>query len=670
MTAPSGTPGFKFDLSGRLRNVSLPPSLANSLNPLFEAVSNSIHAIEARFPEKPAEHGRIVITVIRRDGEDGHQGSVIGFTVRDNGIGLNPDNMGSFCTSDSLFKRKKGGKGIGRLLWLKAFDECVIESIFGSPDGLFRRTFTFKMDDSDPISNHSVDPVESASVEIGTVVELRRYHEEYEAHCPKKSETIASRLVGHFLPYLVVNRMPSTRLIDEAEATVINDFYALHQKRNDISIVTSDFLPGSEFELHHILLEKKLRFLENGLHWMFFAGNDRVVSQAAIDSQIGLKYIGDDIECVYVGLVTSPYLDRHVNQERTDFSMTESESKAVHKAAVGSAKGFLSAYIDRLRSHQFEKAASVIRANPQFLPFRENLEEFVKEKLSLNVQTEEEIYVELSRHRLRRKRGLDRDIVALRNSTYSEKVEESVKRISEALNSDKVGSLAEYVVRRKEILELLDSNLSYRDPDTRNFFREEVVHELICPVRSGSEELSYDDHNLWILDDRLAFYTFFRSDKPFRTFVEGSASGKEPDIAVMFDRSLAFRRQGADEPIIIIEFKKPGRDDYNGNSNPVVQVLEYVDEFRNGSSVRDCAGREIKPIDKSTRFICYVVADFTDTLKKVVRSSIAHHRSADGQGFFGYSEEHNAFVEVMPYSKVLHDARIRNEAFFKRLELI
>jgi len=53
-----------------------------------------------------------------------------------------------------------------------------------------------------------------------------------------------------------------------------------------------------------------------------------------------------------------------------------------------------------------------------------------------------------------------------------------------------------------------------------------------------------------------------------------------------------------------------------------------------------------------------------------VRSSPANHATADGEGFFGYSAPHNAFVEVLPYSKVLHDARIRNEAFFARLGLV
>ena len=218
-------------------------------------------------------------------------------------------------------------------------------------------------------------------------------------------------------------------------------------------------------------------------------------------------------------------------------------------------------------------------------------------------------------------------------------------------------------------MDLLGSSLAYRDTDDRRYFKEEVIHGLIVPLRSSSEDLDYEDHNLWILDDRLAFYAFFRSDRPFNTFVEGVESGREPDIAAVFDRSLAFQREGQDEPIVIVEFKRPGRDDYNGNSNPVTQVLEYVDVFREGRAVRGKDGALIKPINPATRFICFIIADFTDSLVKVLRTSPANNPTADGQGYFGISREHNASVEVLPYAKVLNDARVRNEAFFRHLGL-
>jgi hypothetical protein len=339
----------------------------------------------------------------------------------------------------------------------------------------------------------------------------------------------------------------------------------------------------------------------------------------------------------------------------------------IHKAAIASAKEFLKQYIDRIRQQQIETTDRIIRNNPQFLPFRDDLAGFVEGNLSLNTQNEEDIFIELSRRKQRAKRRLDGQLKTLKEKG-PDSVQDSVEQITKALNDEKKSSLAEYVVRRKAILDLLDSSLAFQDPEKRKHFKEAVIHDLIVPLRSNSEDLDYNEHNLWILDDRFAFYSFFRSDKPFMTFTEGDST-REPDLAIIFEQSLAFRREGRDEPVVIIEFKRPGRDDYDGNTNLVNQVLEYVDLFRSGQAIKDKNGSVIKPITVATRFVCLVVADFTDSLKKVLRFSIASHPTADGEGFFGFSIEHKASIEVLPYLKILHDAKVRNEAFFKHLGL-
>ncbi len=661
---------FSFDLAGRVRNLSLPASAVNALIPLFEAVSNALHAVDTRWGDKATELGKVKVSMIRRDDEA--ESNVVGFRVSDNGVGLTEANWKSFRTSDSSFKISRGGKGVGRLSWLKAFGGCHVVSHFDENDITHRREFRFSLGTDNPIQGHSLDLL-AGTVASGTEVRLEPYATHFEVHCPKKMTTIAAKLVGHFLPYLVIGKLPKVLLEDaDGQYVELGDFYGQNQRRNSVDVLelkAGAQAEDQEFHVYHVLLRKNLKFLENGLHWMFYAGNERVAREANIDGQLGLKYVGDDGDCVYVGLVAGPFLDAHVNQERTSFTFGSETAQAIHDKAVASAKTFLSEYIERIRAAQMVTTDKVIRENPQFLPFRERLDDFVSSNLGLNKQDEEEIFLELSRRRLRDKRRLDGQIRSIRDGVGAAGLAESVGNITKALNDEKKGSLAEYVVRRKAILDLLGSSLAYRDSDDPRYFKEEVVHGLIVPLRTSSEDLDYEDHNLWILDDRLAFYAFFRSDKPFSTFVEGAESGREPDIAAVFERSLAFQREGQDEPIVIVEFKRPGRDDYTGNSNPVTQVLEYVDVFRDGKAVKGKDGAIIKPINPATRFICFIVADFTDSLLKVVRTSPANNPTADGQGFFGVSAGHNASVEVMPYAKVLNDARVRNEAFFRHLGL-
>ena len=84
------------NLQGRLRNTSLPAS--SGMLPLFEAVANSIHAIEDA--NLSPDEGSITVQIVRdgqlkldfdkgrkRSGPEA-KGYIIGFTITDNGIGF------------------------------------------------------------------------------------------------------------------------------------------------------------------------------------------------------------------------------------------------------------------------------------------------------------------------------------------------------------------------------------------------------------------------------------------------------------------------------------------------------------------------------------------------------------------------------------------------------
>lgn len=91
--------GWLSDNVGRIDNISLAPHAKNALYPLFEALMNSIHAIEERFGPDNLGQGKISIFAHKND-----EGDYIGFTVSDNGIGFTTDNILSLRKFDS---RKK-----------------------------------------------------------------------------------------------------------------------------------------------------------------------------------------------------------------------------------------------------------------------------------------------------------------------------------------------------------------------------------------------------------------------------------------------------------------------------------------------------------------------------------------------------------------------------------
>ena len=125
--------GFTIDLAGRVRNFDLPKN--QPLIPLYEAIVNSIYAIQER-QQKEEFDGKIEVEIIRDpqqvaeiEGIDKSINEITGFRIIDNGVGLDDNNMKSFLQSDSTYRADKGGKGVGRFSWLKAFSKTHIESV-------------------------------------------------------------------------------------------------------------------------------------------------------------------------------------------------------------------------------------------------------------------------------------------------------------------------------------------------------------------------------------------------------------------------------------------------------------------------------------------------------------------------------------------------------------
>lgn len=177
-------PEFKENLFGRLGN--FPLSVERPLFPIFEAISNSIHAIE----DSKRADGQIVVHIHRNPAPSAPlikdakpTETVCAFTIEDNGIGFTDKNFSSFCTADSTFKKARGGKGVGRLSWLKVFQKAEVVSVFEDKGKRKRRSFSFVLEEK-PIEHHEIADADTATP-LGTSVHLSGFRPEYQKHCPK-----------------------------------------------------------------------------------------------------------------------------------------------------------------------------------------------------------------------------------------------------------------------------------------------------------------------------------------------------------------------------------------------------------------------------------------------------------------------------------------------------
>lgn len=129
----------------------------------------------------------------------------------------------------------------------------------------------------------------------------------------------------------------------------------------------------------------------------------------------------------------------------------------------------------------------------------------------------------------------------------------SVTQLSQA-------SLAEYIVRRKAVIDLLEKALEINEDG--KYSKEARLHSIICPMQVTSDDVEFDEMNLWLIDDRLAYHQFLASDQPIKSLpIMESDVSRRMDIAV-FDKAISYSADDESiNSITIVELKRPQRDD-------------------------------------------------------------------------------------------------------------
>jgi hypothetical protein len=659
--APPTSLHLKENLKGRIDNLAMSPSYANTLIPMFEAIMNSIHSVQERFGDDWIKKG-----AIRLDVENDADGNPESFVIVDNGIGLNDDNFDSFRTYDSRLKAPKGGKGVGRLTWLKVFESVKITSKFENAGIMHQRSFDFVLDNEKAFQSYSLKQL-VGKPSLQTRVELHALKDGYRSHCPKKLDTITHRIAAHFLPFLIGEECPDITVSNGVDTYSLRTIIEEHtHNTQSLSVEIPDV---GTFAIKHLLLSKAL--VESGTeHTVYLAAHDRIVTDHGINNQTGLdtSFDFDGVQVFYVGIVSSEFLDANVTQERNNFDIPKPKMKMITKAAEEAAKVYLADPINNLIDAKAETIERVVTNFPRYAYLVHDRKEFAK-KLPLNRKTEEDIYREMSVYDYRETREIRRDLSALvtkdaepaTNTEFKQKLDQVMERIGEQERA----SLAEYVSKRKLIIDLLESRLGYEDKEKQKLHTEEAVHKVICPLRVNSGEIEYGNHNLWLIDDRLAYYDFWASDKQIRSFAKSSECTERPDL-ILFQGSNLLQRAGTDQPIVIVEFKRPAREDYSDDENPIKQIYDYIRELRD-HKITDNNGKLITEIGADTPFFCYLVCDITPRLKAILEDYKINQTLPGGRGFFGYNDTRRAYVEVLQYGQIVKDARLRHEAFFKEL---
>jgi hypothetical protein len=647
----------------------------NIYTPLVELVVNAIQAIDA----KGIANGLVEIEVLRNGQADiiDRLEDVDGFVVKDNGIGFTKTNRDAFDTLYTEQKIVDGGKGFGRFTCLKYFDRVKVSSTFAEGDAFRDRSFRMGLD-KDIIVDEKED--QSQAQETGAIVEIAGIKS---VRFPdKKLETIRRVMVERLLPYFVEKERLCPRVViwdakNPSDRVSLNDY--LNKENSQIIEMKVD---EGAFSLTVNEDEKKFQVRV----FKFFAprtakskvslvAHRREVTDNPIESYIpefAEEFFepGPDQDLakgrnfVIKAYVFGDYLNDHVSLERGEFrfqtdadllngiSQNEIEQKAaeIAKSAVGT----------EIAERKKRKEVRIAEYVTNDAPWHRILAKEVDFSVLPMRPSNQDIELHLQKKKYEKEITTRTQVTALLNSENPDELGEKISQLIERISDNSKNDLIHYVSMRKCVLDLFSKSLEIGADGKHK--SEGEVHDIIMPRKKDSEELNYDAHNLWILDERLNFTSYVSSDKPLQP------SGDRTDITV-YNRRVAYRGDNeSSNPITIFEFKKPQRDDFadpSSKEDPVQQIIRYVNQIREGK-FKTPTGRDIL-VNDTTPFYGYVVCDLTKKVKDWLQKEKNFTPMPDGLGWFNWFGNISLYMEVVSWTKLLRDAEMRNKIFFNKL---
>ncbi|MBB2961872.1 hypothetical protein FHU13_002260 [Methylobacterium sp. R2-1] len=634
--------------------------------PLFEAISNAIHSVQARYRGQVTARGHVEVRITKARGRQ-----PLRIVVSDNGVGLDRDNFEAFSTTDTAHKIQIGGKGVGRLLWLDCFTSIHVDSVYDSGQQRRRRTFDFTLGNDEQISGYNDVRIADATETGATITFSGLRDNGYAERFPTRLGHIFRHVTSHFLPTFIGNRAPTIVVTCEDETRTYPAEIDSHIfRKSDIPAV-----PSQDFgDLRLVLMEcDKIASADlQGRHFIHFIAHDRTVRSQAIDGRLGLRFFGDGNDRVFHACVFGRFLDRNVNQERTAFTFEDATiERIVNEVCMPHVSAFLDQPLARHRSEQGAIVQRIVDTYPSvaFGPVPE-LQDYVPP----GETRDDAIFGHLSQQRYRRDQKQAEKVRSVLARLKAGKLDGAsftgaVREASLALEETERRSLAEYVVRRKVVLDFLEVLVEKVRADASDsaYQREDVLHSFICPMKvnalgEGPMTVEAASHELWVIDERLTFAQYFSSDVSFDEMAKSYRSDERPDLLI-FDRVHGLKQSDEASKVLLVEFKRPGRSQYRDDENPQLQVQRYVKRLLSQGE-RDVRGRPVR-LSQETVFHCFIIADCVGRLDEWTESWA---RTADGRGrIYQPQASFRGSIELIEWDSLIKDARDRNKAFFDRV---
>lgn len=671
-------PSLAPNITNRVRKLPKPSNSAQAMQPLFEAVSNAIFAIEDIQKNEPNYRGFVSITI-----RDLANVDRIEINVLDNGIGLDRDRYDAFCQVDTAFKLDRGGKGVGRLFWLDGFSRTHVESRFPSAaDRIEKRSFDFVLTNNEQVQE--VDRFEWATTASGTGTRVTfkgLRGESYRKQFPKTEDTFLRYFSAHFIADFLMGSGPEVVVDIDGSLTRYPSAVSDLVVGKPFEGVTEEHAEFKKLTITGFTCKADASTGLDGMHQLHLLADGRNVEPRKIDKLLGITRVTRGIfeDLVFHGCVSGEYLDQHVNEGRTAFNLGETKLKELSRYCTDFVKkNFLT---DQIKKYEEERRKDYREFVERYPIYGFADEDTQLNRVPFGARVPEEFATGLVKYQIRRDETrqdeIERVIGLLEQGEDIDNFASTVIEAAKGVQQSEQLALAQHVVRRKLVLELLERlirRIRERADNQQDYHLESTLHSLIVPMRvQGNDPNSVEAtaHDLWIVDERLAFTRSFSSDQRLKKTLAGNDTKLRPDLLVwnlahglgVVDPTDTQAEVDVSEPlrkVMIVEFKRPGRTNYTTIDDHLEgQITKYLRQLKDGDV--ETFRRQKVRIAKDCIFYCYVVADIVGDLKEQLAG---WSTTANGEGRIRSldNEFKGSTIEVIQWQDLVNDAWSRNEA--------
>ncbi|MDR1963679.1 MAG: ATP-binding protein [Planctomycetaceae bacterium] len=680
---------YEVDIKDVVRNYNLRKQ-EGFLFCLFEALSNALYC--------SIDNSHIQITVnltrqyaaneINKDEDNFIQS----FKIEDNGIGFTDENFKQF-TQQMYKTNHAGGKGLGRVAFLKVFDDVKIESVFCEGEKIFRRQFSFGYEtikDNKSLINNE---------KKRTIVAFNGIKADFQEHTKKSIDYYEKELLQHFYIFLCYlkekKKQFEIKLIDdsgkESERIINTAMLDKDQFEKEVFVIEdhstlSEINSTVNFELWHI----KTRNIDENK--AFYVVDERSAGEIGnLDLPPGLLEDQSGFTYHYYAYLKSPFFSGYLNESRTKLSLPKETKKPddkfvteekIQKILKEKISGFLQYEIGILNQKNESRVRNLLNDennnktanNRAFLYLLSDNK--TKDALLNTIRYSDnpqkvlskikEFHEELQNETVKKIKIAVEKMKTVKTDIDFQKLENEIKECIQEVNAENLINLSSYILYRKYIVNLFNEGIKLcQKSKTQN---EVFFHNILLPRKSNNSI----DSNLWLLDDQFLYFEGTSEVAIEDIKINGNKiirklTKEEQKLLNEFNKKRLSNRIDllffpAEKKCIIIELKDPKA----GLDENVFQMDKYVQLLANF----------VKPEFSIESFFTYLI---TDNFNKYDKPGNGYRKSYGIEGFVrnsadvkSYDNDNciaNQYSEVIRYTDIYRRANKRNQIFFEKINI-